>query len=125
MNERCHFVINKIILYGEMGKKKKKNGGDDRIKLYVSQIRKEKEEILKPIDYIIAILCFFWLLSYLLTHFTNTINCNYRKPNEFHFLCKVVGKGMKDKHRTVALFVWPFYPFHTILLLLGVSDKNR
>ena len=75
---------------------RRRNEGDDRIKLYVSQIRKEKEEILKPIDYIIIILCFFWLLSYLLTHFTNTINYNYRKQNKFHFLYKVVSRGMND-----------------------------
>ena len=81
---------------GKWGRRRRKNEGDDRIKLCVSQIRKEKEEILKPIDYIIFILCFFWLLSYLLTHFTNTINYNYRKQNEFHFLYKVVGRGMND-----------------------------
>jgi hypothetical protein len=38
---------------GKWGRRRRKNEGDDRIKLCVSQIRKEKEEILKPIDYII------------------------------------------------------------------------
>ena len=76
---------------------RRRNEGDDRIKLCVSQIRKEKEEILKPIDNIIIILCFFWLLSYLLTHFTNTINYNYRKQNKFHFLYNLVSRGMNDQ----------------------------
>lgn len=35
---------------------RRRNEGDDRIKLCVSQIRKEKEEILKPIDFFFFVL---------------------------------------------------------------------